>query len=91
MEALARALDVGLFRQSGARRDDRPARRKVAVTGRGNPATGKGSAEGFVSYPLVRIDGRLPHLYLFSQLFTGYGEALVDYNRNVSHARSASR
>lgn len=59
----------------------------VAITGRGNPATGKGSAEGFVSYPLVRIDDRLPHLYLFSQLFTGYGEALVDYNRNGSHAR----
>ncbi|MGY2734404.1 phospholipase A [Sphingomonas sp. UYP23] len=60
---------------------------KVSVTGRGNPGTGKGSAEGFISYPLVRIDDRLPHLYLFSQLFTGYGETLVEYNRNVSHAR----
>ncbi|TPG51711.1 phospholipase A [Sphingomonas glacialis] len=60
---------------------------KVAVTGRGNPGTGKGSAEGFISYPLVRIDSRLPHLYLFGQVFTGYGETLVEYNRNVSHAR----
>lgn len=60
---------------------------KIAVTGRGNLGTGKGSAEGFVSYPLARIDGRLPHLYLFGQFFTGYGEALVDYNRNASHAR----
>jgi phospholipase A1 len=60
---------------------------KLAVTGRGNPGTGKGSAEAFLSYPLVRIDDRLPHLYLFSQLFTGYGETLVEYNRNVSHAR----
>ena len=60
---------------------------KFAVTGRGNPGTGKGSAEGFVSYPLARIDDRLPHLYLFGQFFTGYGEALIDYNRNVQHAR----
>ena len=60
---------------------------KIAISGRGNPTTGKGSAEGFISYPLARIDQRLPHLYLFSQLFTGYGEALIDYNRNVSHAR----
>ncbi|WP_086011197.1 phospholipase A [Sphingomonas sp. PAMC 26605] len=60
---------------------------KLAVTGRGNPGTGKGSAEAFLSYPLVRIDDRLPRLYLFSQFFTGYGETLVEYNRNVSHAR----
>lgn len=60
---------------------------KFAVTGRGNPGTGKGSAEGFVSYPLARIDRRLPHVYLFGQVFTGYGEALIDYNRSVSHAR----
>ena len=60
---------------------------KFAVTGRGNPGTGKGSAEGFISYPLARLEGRLPHLYLFGQFFSGYGEALIDYNRNVSHAR----
>lgn len=60
---------------------------KVAVTGRGNPGTGKGSAEAFLSYPLARIDDRLPHIYLFGQFFTGYGEALIDYNRSSSHAR----
>ena len=60
---------------------------KLAVTGRGNPGTGKGSAEAFVSYPLARIDERLPPLYLFGQFFTGYGEALIDYNRNANHAR----
>lgn len=60
---------------------------KVALTGRGNPGTGKGSAEAFLSYPLARIDDRLPHIYLFGQFFTGYGEALIDYNRTSSHAR----
>lgn len=60
---------------------------KLAVTGRGNPGTGKGSVEGFLSYPIARIDDRLPHLYLFGQVFSGYGETLVEYNRTVSHAR----
>ena len=60
---------------------------KIALTGRGNPGTGKGSAEAFVSYPLAAIDPRLPHLYLFGQVFSGYGETLIDYNRDVGHAR----
>lgn len=60
---------------------------KAAVTARGNPGTGKGSAEAFLSYPLASIDERLPHLYLFGQFFTGYGEALIDYARSSSHAR----
>lgn len=60
---------------------------KVAVTGRGNPGTGKGSAEAFLSYPLPRIDDRLPQLYFFGQFFAGYGETLIDYNRTASHAR----
>lgn len=60
---------------------------KLAVSTRGNPGTGKGSAEGFLSYPLAAIDRHLPHLYLFGQVFTGYGETLIDYNRNATHAR----
>lgn len=60
---------------------------KAAVTARGNPGTGKGSAEAFLSYPLARIDDRLPHLYLFGQFFTGYGESLIDYRRTSNHAR----
>jgi len=60
---------------------------KLAVTGRGNPGTGKGAAEAFLSYPLAGIWDGLPHLYIFGEAFTGYGEALSDYNRRASHAR----
>jgi phospholipase A1 len=60
---------------------------KLAITGRGNPGTGKGAAEAFLSYPLAGIWDGLPHLYLFGQAFTGYGEALSDYKRRATHAR----
>jgi hypothetical protein len=60
---------------------------KLAITGRGNPGTGKGAAEAFLSYPLTGIWDGLPHLYLFGQAFTGYGEALSDYKRRATHAR----
>ncbi|MFA5966830.1 MAG: phospholipase A [Sphingomonas sp.] len=61
---------------------------KLAVTARGNPGTGKGSAEAFLSYPLARISGRLPHIYLFGQAYTGYGETLIDYNKRATHVRA---
>lgn len=60
---------------------------KLELQGRGNPGTGKGSAEAFLSFPIVRISDGLPQVYLFGQAFTGYGEALTDYNRRASHAR----
>lgn len=60
---------------------------KLAVTGRGNFSSKNGGLEAFLSWPLARISQRLPHLYLFGQMFTGYGEALSDYNRNATHAR----
>ncbi|MES2442669.1 MAG: phospholipase A [Pseudomonadota bacterium] len=59
---------------------------KVAVTGRGNFETRRGSAELFVSYPLARIGGGIG-FYLFGQAFTGFGEALDDWNVHDSHAR----
>ena len=61
---------------------------KLALTARGNPGTGKGSAEAYLSFPLARISDALPHLYLFGQAYTGYGEALIDYNRSATHLRA---
>jgi hypothetical protein len=60
---------------------------KLSLTGRANPGTGKGAIEAYLSYPLAAISDDLPHIYLFGQAFTGYGEALSDYNRHDSHAR----
>ncbi|MBR0553203.1 phospholipase A [Stakelama marina] len=59
---------------------------KVALHARGNPVTGKGSGELFVSYPLVDL-GAGTGFYLFGQAFTGYGEALDDYRVADTHAR----
>lgn len=58
---------------------------KLSVTGRGNYKTGRGAAELFVSYPLTRLGGL--GFYVFGQAWTGYGEALDDYNVNDTHAR----
>lgn len=60
---------------------------KLSLTGRANPGTGKGALEAYLSYPLAAISDDLPHIYLFGQVFTGYGEALSDYKRPDSHAR----
>ncbi|MEN2787833.1 phospholipase A [Sphingomonas qilianensis] len=58
---------------------------KIAGTLRGNPGTGKGAGEMFVSYPL-RVLG-LPGVYLFGQGFAGYGEALSRYDQRDRRAR----
>lgn len=60
---------------------------KLAVSGRGNFSSGRGGAEAFLSYPLARISTQLPHIYLFGQGFTGFGEALSDYNRRTTSLR----
>lgn len=59
---------------------------KVQLYGRGDPGSGRGAAELFVSYPLQRIGGDVG-LYLFGQAFTGYGEALPRYNQQQTTAR----
>lgn len=58
---------------------------KLQVTGRGNFRTKRGSAELFASYPLAPLGGL--GIYVFGQAFTGYGEALDDFNRRSTHAR----
>lgn len=58
---------------------------KVAVSGRGNPGTGEGALELFVSYPLARLG--VFGITAFGQAFTGSGEALSDYDVDDTHAR----
>ena len=60
---------------------------KLAVAGRGFPYTGKGTAEAYLSYPLVAISNKLPPIYLFGQAFSGYGEAISDYRDRHTHVR----
>lgn len=59
---------------------------KLAATLRGNPETGRGAVEGFVSYPLTRLGGGLG-LSLFGQVFAGDGETLSDYRLRSTAAR----
>ncbi|MGH6614685.1 phospholipase A [Sphingomonas sp.] len=58
---------------------------KIAGTLRGNVDTGKGAGELFISYPLTRFGPA--GIYLFGQAFSGYGEALSNFDRSDSHAR----
>lgn len=58
---------------------------KLAITGRGNVETRRGSAEAFLSYPLTRLGGL--GFYLFGQAYTGFGESLDDLRRRDTHAR----
>lgn len=46
----------------------------ITVTSRYNWNTGYGAAELGWSYPLTK------HVRLYSQLFSGYGESMIDYN-----------
>lgn len=51
----------------------------------GNIEGGRGSAEVDLSYSLRRWTGL--NLYLYSQLYTGYGEALIDYDERSTRLR----
>lgn len=51
----------------------------------GNLSGGRGSAEVDMSYSLRRWTGL--NLYLYSQLYTGYGEALIDYDERNTRLR----
>jgi phospholipase A1 len=60
---------------------------RLSLTSRLNFGSGKGAIDGVLSYPLTRIWGSGPQLYLIAQGFAGYGESLIDYNRRQTRAR----
>ena len=64
---------------------ERPGGIKLALSGRGNPVTGRGALEAFVSYPFARFGAF--GLYGFGQGFTGYGEAVTEYDRADTRLR----
>ncbi len=50
------------------------------LMGRGNPSKGHGAVEGSYSYPLLQS------AYLYTKVFSGYGESLIDYNNEIHKA-----
>lgn len=54
---------------------------------RGNIGTGKGNLVFNLSYPLDKLFYNNLDLYLFGQLYTGYGESLINYNRRDTRLR----
>lgn len=60
---------------------------QLATTTRLDIESGRGSLNAELSYPLAGILHILPDLYLFGQGFVGYGENLLDYNRNLTRFR----
>ncbi|WP_395396836.1 phospholipase A [Novosphingobium sp. BL-8A] len=73
---------AGLFLQVGD-----PDGIRVSTNTRFNFSSGKGAINTEVSYPLPRLLGGGPDLYLFAQGFAGYGENLLDYNRSITRLR----
>ena len=73
---------AGLFLQVG---DDDGLR--LSTNSRFNFGSGKGAINADLSYPLPRLLGGGPDLYLFAQGFAGYGENLLDYNRSITRLR----
>lgn len=73
---------TGLFLQVG---DDDGLR--LSTNSRFNFGSGKGAINADLSYPLPRLLGGGPDLYLFAQGFAGYGENLLDYKRSITRLR----
>jgi len=72
----------GLYAEIGA--DDGL---RLATSTRFNFGSGKGAVSAELSYPLDRLLGGGPDVYLFGQGFTGYGENLLDYDRRTTRLR----
>ncbi|WP_066765305.1 phospholipase A [Sphingobium sp. CCH11-B1] len=60
---------------------------RLSTSTRFNFGSGKGAINADLSYPLPRLLGGGPDVYLFAQSFHGYGENLLDYNRRTSRLR----
>ncbi|WP_443971778.1 phospholipase A [Sphingobium sp. CR28] len=60
---------------------------RFATDTRYNFAAERGSFQGELSYPLPNIIHGAPDLYLFGQIFSGYGESLRDYDRRMTRLR----
>lgn len=52
-----------------------------------NIGSDKGAAQIDVSYPLSRLIWDRLNLYVYGQLYAGYGENLLDYDRRATRAR----
>ncbi|RKR77061.1 phospholipase A1 [Otariodibacter oris] len=50
---------------------------QIKVKGHYNPKYGRGGAEVTYSYPITR------YIRLYTQYYGGYGESLIDYNKNI--------
>lgn len=60
---------------------------RLSTATRFNFSSGKGAVSADLSYPLSRLLGGGPDLYLFGQSFIGYGENLLDYDRRTTRFR----
>lgn len=60
---------------------------RLSTSTRFNFSSAKGAVSADLSYPLPRLLGGGPDVYLFGQSFIGYGENLLDYNRRVTRFR----
>ncbi|MDR7256435.1 outer membrane phospholipase A [Sphingomonas sp. BE270] len=74
--------NTGLFVEVGA--DDGL---RLSTSTRFNLGAGKGALSADLSYPLPRLLGGGPDLFLFGQSFVGYGENLLDYDRRMTRFR----
>lgn len=68
-----------LFREPGGLQIDTRARM--------NLGNGKGAVQADISYPLNRLVWDRLKLYLYGQVFSGYGENLLDYNQRIDRVR----
>lgn len=73
---------AGLFMEVGQNEGLR-----LSTSTRLNINSGKGAVDANLSYPLPRLLGGGPDIYLFAQSFHGYGENLLDYNRSTTRLR----